>query len=310
MRLNRRQLLEQVGLAGAALATGGFAASAEGEPSGWRAGTAIEEITPPLDVGILMSSGRRLWAPFVGVRMPLYARALVIDNGHARVGLLALDLLGLAGEAVGGWEAFKRRLVAHAAERLSHDSIVLACSHTHSGPESLALTDLYKTKAFHEWVDVLCDHCSAAIGRASRARAGAAGRRHCTSAGLERESAALRRSAALSTQGGCGRTIKSSGRKGQPTSKSGCWPCSMPRENRRRSSSTRRPMRYAKCASSRCRPTIQARCRSSWRQVIPARGRCFCRARRATSVPPRFRPARRAPDGRAGDSRMLPSRRY
>ncbi len=169
MRLNRRQLLEQAGLAGAALATGSFAASAEGEPSGWRAGTAMEEITPPLDVGILMSSGRRLWAPFVGVRMPLCAQALVIDNGHARVGLVALDLLGLAGEAVGGWQAFKQRLVAHAAERLSHDSIVLACSHTHSGPESLALTDLYKTKAFQAWVDVLCDHCSAALGRASRA---------------------------------------------------------------------------------------------------------------------------------------------
>jgi hypothetical protein len=62
-----------------------FSAPVAGET--WRVGTAAVEITPPLKVGILMSSGRQAWTPFEGVRAPLYARALVIQSGTTRVGL-------------------------------------------------------------------------------------------------------------------------------------------------------------------------------------------------------------------------------
>lgn len=41
----------------------------------WRVGTAKVEITPPLEVGILMSSGRQAWAPFEGVRTPARRQA-------------------------------------------------------------------------------------------------------------------------------------------------------------------------------------------------------------------------------------------
>ncbi|NOX55644.1 MAG: hypothetical protein GXP27_14640 [Planctomycetes bacterium] len=142
-----------------------------GDPCGsqpWRVGTGRRDITPPLEVGILMSSGRQAWAPFEGVRFPLYATALVIDNGRTRVALVALDLLGLAGEAVGGMDQFKRRVSQSTGGTVAAERIVLASSHTHSGPESLALTDLYRTKPFQDWVDILARRIGEAVHDAGR----------------------------------------------------------------------------------------------------------------------------------------------
>lgn len=134
----------------------------------WRVGCGKREITPPLDVGILMSSSQRKWAPFEGVRLPLEARAVVLQSGQARVGLVALDLLGLAGEAVGGMEPFKRRVSLHAGPGWNAEQIVLTSTHTHSGPESLALTDLNRIEPFRTWVRLLAER----IGEALRHAAG------------------------------------------------------------------------------------------------------------------------------------------
>jgi hypothetical protein len=79
------------------------------------AGAASAEITPPLEVGLLMSSVEGRWSAFEGVQSPLAARALVLrparrgsENGVATepVAVVALDLLGLNGLAVGGWPRF------------------------------------------------------------------------------------------------------------------------------------------------------------------------------------------------------------
>ena len=145
--LNRRQWLRG-GVAAGVAAFGLDHANGAEPPAPWRVGTGRREISPPLDVGILMSCGRRQWAPFDGVRLPLYARAIVVEKGNTRVGLVSLDLLGLAGEAVGGMDQFKRRVSDHAQRVLAPDQIVLASTHTHSGPESLALTDLFQTEPF------------------------------------------------------------------------------------------------------------------------------------------------------------------
>jgi hypothetical protein len=134
----------------------------------WRVGCGRREITPPLDVGILMSSGLGRWAPFDGVRLPLHARAVVVDNGRSRVGLVALDLLGLAGEAVGGMEDFKRRVAAHAGDALKAEQIVLTSTHTHSGPETLALTDLCHGEPFGDWAKMLAERIGAALADAAR----------------------------------------------------------------------------------------------------------------------------------------------
>ncbi len=164
---NRRQWLAG-SVAFGAVALGLSGKSGATPAAIWRVGTARREITPPREVGILMSSGRRQWAPFEGVRMPLYARAVVVENSRTRIGVVSLDLLGLAGTAVGGMDDFKRRVSAHAGQAVARDQFVLASTHTHSGPESIGLTDLAQTEPFRKWTE----HLARQVGAALQAAAG------------------------------------------------------------------------------------------------------------------------------------------
>lgn len=140
--------------------------------SGLIAGAALADITPPLEVGLLMASVEERWEPFDGERMPLFARALVLGDSSApkRVALVALDLLGLSGKALGGFREFKSRICAAAGDVVAPGDLILACTHTHSAPESVAITDLYRSEAFARWVVHLADR----IGSAIRAAAAAA----------------------------------------------------------------------------------------------------------------------------------------
>lgn len=133
----------------------------------FRVGAGAAEITPPLDVGILMSSGRQLSEPFEGVRLPLYAKAVVVENPRRRIALVSLDLLGLAGEAVGGMPGFRRQVVAAADGAISADNLVLASTHTHSGPESIALSDLYHEDRFKKWAGYLARQIGSAVKSAA-----------------------------------------------------------------------------------------------------------------------------------------------
>lgn len=167
-RLNRRDFLRTSAVAGTAAALAAPAWAEETErPLPWRVGVGMAEITPPLEVGILMSAAGR-WAPFEGVRLPLHARAVVIRKGNHRVAMVSLDLLGLAGEAVGGMKQFKEQVAAAAGHAVRADDLVLASTHTHSGPASLALTDLIHTEDFKSWVG----HLAQRIGSAVRSAAG------------------------------------------------------------------------------------------------------------------------------------------
>lgn len=130
-------------------------------------GAGRADITAPLEVGILMSSGRELWEPFQAVRLPLYARAVVIQRGDRKVAIVALDLIGLAGEAVGGMKRFRERVVAAADGAVAADDVVLASSHTHSSPESIALTDLKESEPFQRWAGRLAEQIGAAIQTAA-----------------------------------------------------------------------------------------------------------------------------------------------
>lgn len=141
------------------------------------AGAASAEITPPLEVGLLMSSVDGLWSPFEGVQSPLMARALVLrpggrgsENGVATepVAVVALDLLGLSGQAVGGWARFKAGVAAAAGDVVPPERIVLACSHTHCAPESLALSNLCETSAYQSWLALLVTRIGQAIREAAR----------------------------------------------------------------------------------------------------------------------------------------------
>ena len=138
-------------------------------PKSFLVGASRVEITPPLAAGILMSAVERQWAPFAGVRQPLYARALVVEQDKRRVALVSLDLLGLAGKALGGRRRFKSQIIAAAGQALKATDLILAATHTHSAPESLAITGLYRTPAFKEWTAWLAGQIGTAIHQAMTA---------------------------------------------------------------------------------------------------------------------------------------------
>lgn len=114
----------------------------------WTAGAAIADITPPLAVGLLTSSVREEWASFESLRLPLKARVIVMGFGAEQAVIVALDLIGLTDAAVGGWKAFKQSL----SDVISHERIVITCTHTHNAPETISLTDLYTTEAYKDWL--------------------------------------------------------------------------------------------------------------------------------------------------------------
>ena len=140
----------------------------------FRVGGGIADITPPLDVGLLMSSVDRKWAPFEGVRLPLHARALVVEAEGRRVAVVSLELLGLSEVAMGGMSRFRQAVIDACRGAVRAQDLVLTSIHTHSAPETLGLSDLYRTPAFRSWVDYLASQIGAAV------RAGADDLRPCS----------------------------------------------------------------------------------------------------------------------------------
>lgn len=118
------------------------------KPSQLLAGTAVTDITPPLEVGLLTSSVEGLYAPFESVRLPLKARVLVLGTLKDLVAVVSLDLLALNDTAVGGWQRFKKAL----SDIIPPEKIIITCTHTHNGPESVALSGLYQTPVYKEWL--------------------------------------------------------------------------------------------------------------------------------------------------------------
>jgi hypothetical protein len=112
------------------------------------AGASVTDITPPLEVGLLTSSVRGEYKPFESIRTPLHARVLVLESCAEAVAVVALDLLALSDTSVGGWNAFKEGI----AGSVKAGKIILCCTHTHNAPESGAITDLYLTSAFKDWL--------------------------------------------------------------------------------------------------------------------------------------------------------------
>jgi hypothetical protein len=112
------------------------------------AATAVIDITPPLEIGLLTSSIHGSYAPFRSVRLPLKARILALDGSGTPLILLSLELLGLNDTAVGGWQRFKKGL----SEEVASDHIILTCTHTHNAPESLAFSTLYQQDSFKVWL--------------------------------------------------------------------------------------------------------------------------------------------------------------
>jgi hypothetical protein len=91
-----------------------------------KAGVAKVDTTPPVGVR-LAGFGERVF-PSLAVHDPLWARAVVFDNGESRVGIVAVDLLGVSADAV----AAVRR--GAASLDIAPQALLVAATHTHSGP--------------------------------------------------------------------------------------------------------------------------------------------------------------------------------
>lgn len=112
------------------------------------AGAAVTDITPPLEVGLLTSSVRGEYGAFESVRLPLKARALVLRSAQEMIATVSLDLLALNDTSVGGWQTFKKGM----SDVIAPEKIILTYTHTHSAPESVALSPLYRTAEYRSWL--------------------------------------------------------------------------------------------------------------------------------------------------------------
>lgn len=128
-----------------------------------QAGTYVTDITPPLEIGLLTSSVRGEYAPFESVRLPLKARVLVLQYGKEMTAIVSFDLLSLTDTSVGGWQRFKEAI----AGDLPAERIIVVCTHTHNAPESGALSSLYLTEAFKEWLQSVQHSIREAIKQAA-----------------------------------------------------------------------------------------------------------------------------------------------
>ncbi|HVU57388.1 MAG TPA: hypothetical protein VHD83_20135 [Puia sp.] len=126
------------------------------------AGAAVADITPPLEVGLLTSSVRGEYGAFESVRLPLKARVLVIRSDQEMVAIVSLDLLALNDTSVGGWQAFKKGM----SDVIAPEKIILTHTHTHSAPESVALSPLYRTAEYQRWLVRVQQGVREAIGQA------------------------------------------------------------------------------------------------------------------------------------------------
>lgn len=97
-----------------------------------RAAAGAVDLTPP--AGTWMTGFALRTEPATGVHDPLLARALLLEDGGSRLVIISCDLLGLAPEAVAEVrQAIAEQRVAPAA------NVLLACTHTHSGPASMPM---------------------------------------------------------------------------------------------------------------------------------------------------------------------------
>ncbi|HVY61853.1 MAG TPA: hypothetical protein VHF22_09380, partial [Planctomycetota bacterium] len=97
-----------------------------------RAGAGAVEITPDLSGPPVWMAGFDSGRRALGVHDPLWARALVLDDGRARVGIVALDLIGFFHDEV----VLARRALPR---DLGIDYLAVCSTHDHEGPDTMGL---------------------------------------------------------------------------------------------------------------------------------------------------------------------------
>jgi neutral ceramidase len=137
-----------------------------------RAGVAVEDITPPAGWRLADSFYDR---PSAGIHDPLYAKALVFEQGGQSLALVVCDLTGVCRDVTD-----RARAEASRQTGIPVDRIVIGATHTHGAPLHYGyLRDLFHRQAVarhgkdpHETLDyprLLADRCVRAVVRARSA---------------------------------------------------------------------------------------------------------------------------------------------
>jgi neutral ceramidase len=128
-----------------------------------RVGSGTVDITPPLTIPYLAYLPRQDY--FKGVHDPLYARALVFDNGETRLGLICADAIGFANHLLGPGRHFTDELRQRVQRRcgIEPGNLMLATTHAHSTPETLGITRLLDAPAAAYWLETLLDQLASAV---------------------------------------------------------------------------------------------------------------------------------------------------
>ncbi|GAB4335916.1 MAG: neutral/alkaline non-lysosomal ceramidase N-terminal domain-containing protein [Candidatus Abyssubacteria bacterium] len=101
----------------------------------FKVGTAKSTITPAAEMGPVYRAGYKMGEAerLANVVDNLFLRCLTIEKGATRVIFLSLDLIGLFRDFT---DALAERLAAHGVPR---ESLLVATTHTHSGPDTMGL---------------------------------------------------------------------------------------------------------------------------------------------------------------------------
>ena len=121
-----------------------------------RAGAAAVEITPPL--GDPMAGYGARTGGSTGIHDPLYARALVLDDGTTRLGIVIADLVGVTAEL-----ARQSRERASTLTGIPPENILVGATHTHAGP------DYFRSIADAELLAILARTIGGALALAASA---------------------------------------------------------------------------------------------------------------------------------------------
>ena len=130
------------------------------------AGAAKTNITPP--IGTHMGGFGARVDGAKGVHDTLWAKALVLRNDDTAVALVACDLLGLTADVI---RPAREAIAAQLGVPVEH--VMVTCSHTHSGPDSLCLnTDVPSPDYFALVTKQIASAAELAAGQLRPARVG------------------------------------------------------------------------------------------------------------------------------------------
>jgi len=129
-----------------------------------RAGTARVDVTPPVG-GPMYGYGARGANVSTGVHDPLYAKAIVVDDGETQLAIVSLDLGGISADST----TTIREKVASAT---SIEHVLLVASHTHSAPRATSNFPSKEAPWIDEANEKIADAIIEAAGNLQPARIG------------------------------------------------------------------------------------------------------------------------------------------